>query len=111
MIVAEEKERDIVYKKVIKTIKVTADQVSKIEVMTARMLEHQGNLTSVVYKQVYEENQKQLKLTEVSEFLGNDSDRKIQARNLFNKVSTVFKDNGLSLPSSTRFEIWGHDKK
>ena len=36
--------------------------------MTARMLEHQGNLTSVVYKQVYEENHKQLKLTEVSEF-------------------------------------------
>ena len=75
------------------------------------MMEHQGNLTSVVYKQVHEENQKQLKLTEVSGFLGNDSDRKVQARNLFNKVSSVFNDNGLSLPSSTRIEIWGHDKK
>ena len=30
---------------------------------------------------------------------------------LFNKVSTVFKDNGLSLPSSTQDEIWGNDKK
>ena len=50
-------------------------------------------------------------MLEVSEFLVNDSDRKIQIRNLFNKVSSVFKDNGLSLPSSTRFEIWGHDKK
>ena len=37
------------------------------------MMEHQGKLTSVVYKQVHEENQKQLKLTEVLEFLGNDS--------------------------------------
>ena len=43
--------------------------------------------------------------------MGNYSDRKVQARNLFNKVSSVFKDNGLSLPSSTRIEIWGHDKK
>ena len=74
-------------------------------------MEHQGNLTAVVYEQVYEENQKQLKLTEVLEFFGNDSDQKVQARNLFNKVRTVFQDNGLSLPSSTRFEIWGHDKK
>ena len=94
LIAAEEKERDTASKKVIKTIEVAADQASKNEVMTARMLEHQGNLTSVVYKQVYEENQTQLKLTEVSEFLGNDSDGKVQARNLFNKVSTVFKDNG-----------------
>ena len=90
---AEEKERDTASKKVIKTIEVAADQASKNEVMTARMLENHGNLTAVVYKQVYEENQKQLKLTEASEFLGNDSDRKVQARNLFNKISTVFKDN------------------
>ena len=108
---AEEKERDIASKKVLKTIEVAADQASKNEVVTARMMEHQGHLTSAVYKQVHEENQKQLKLVEVSEHLGNDSDRKVQARNLFNKVSSVFKDNGLSLPSSTRIEIWGHDKK
>ena len=61
-----------------------------------------------MYKQCHEENQKQLKLTEISEYLGNDSDRKVQARNLFNKVSTVFKDNGFNLPSR---EIWGQDKK
>ena len=91
----------------LKTLEVAADQASKNEVVTARMMEHQGHLTSTVYKQVHEENQKQLKLTEVSELLGNDLDGK----NLFNKVSSVFKDNGLSLPSSTRIEIWGHDKK
>ena len=67
---AEEKERDTASKKEIKTIEVAADQASKNEVMTARMLEYQGNLTAVVYKQVYEENQKQLKLTEVSELWG-----------------------------------------
>ena len=67
LIAAEEKERDVASKKVIKTIEVAADQASKNNVMTARMLEHQGNLTSVVYKQVYEENQTQLKLTEVTE--------------------------------------------
>ena len=65
LIAAEEKERDVASKKVIQTIEVAANQASKNEVMTARMLDHQGNLTSVVYKQVYEENQKQLKLTEV----------------------------------------------
>ena len=95
----------------LKTIEVAADQASKNEVVTARMMEHQGHLTSAVYKQVHEENQKQLKLVEVSEHLGNDSDRKVQARNLFNKVSLVFKDNGLSLPSSIKIEIWGYDKK
>ena len=102
---------DAASKKVLKTVEVAADQASKNEVVTARMMEHQGHLTSAVYKQVHEENQKQLKLTEVSELLGNDSDRKVQAKNLSNKVSSVFKDNGLSLPSSTRIEIWGHDKK
>ena len=111
LIAAEEKERDAASKKVLKTVEVAADQASKNEVVTSRMMEHQGHLTSVLYKQVHEENQKQLKLLEVSEFLGNDSDRKVQARNLFNKVSSVFKDNGLSLPSSTKIEIWGYDKK
>ena len=79
--------------------------------MTARMLEHQGNLTAVVYKQVYEENQKQMKLTEVSEYLGNNPDRKVRARKLFDTVRSVFQDNGLVLPNSTRIEIWGQDKK
>ena len=73
---AEEKERDAASKKVLKTVEVAADQASKNVVITARMMEHQGHLTSAIYKQVYEENQKQLKLHEVSEYLGNDSDRK-----------------------------------
>ena len=50
LIAAEEKDRDVVSKKVIKTIEVAADQASKNEVTTARMIERQGNLTSVVYK-------------------------------------------------------------
>ena len=54
---------------------------------------------------------KQLKLTEVSEYLGNDPDRKVRAKNFFNTVRSVFQDNGLVLPNSTRIEIWGQDKK
>ena len=48
---------------------------------------------------------------EVSEYLGNDPDRKVRARNLFNTVRTVFHNNGLTLPSSSRIEIWGQDEK
>ena len=75
------------------------------------MMDHQGKRTATVYKQCHEENQKQLKITEATEYLGNDPENKVKARHLFNIVNTVFKDNGLSLPSSTRIEIWGHDKK
>ena len=110
-IAAEGKERDTAAKKIIKTVEGAAEQASKNDVITARLVDHQGKLTSTVYKQRYEENQKQLKLMEVSEYLGNDPDRNVRARNLFNTVRTVFHDNGLTLPSSTRIEIWGHDEK
>ena len=74
LIAAEGKERDNAAKKVIKTIKVAADQASKNEVITTRVVEHQGKLTAEVYKQRFEETQKQMKLTEVSKYLGKDSD-------------------------------------
>ena len=48
---------------------------------------------------------------DVSEYLGNISDRKIQAWNLFNKVQSVFQEKGLNLLKSTRFETWGQDSK
>ena len=65
LMAAEGKERDIATKKIIKTVEVAAEQASKNDVITARLVEHQGKLTATVYKQCYEENQKQLKLTEV----------------------------------------------
>ena len=46
----------------------------------------------MVYKLCHEDSQKTLNLTEASEYLGTDPDRKVQARNLFNKVSSVFQE-------------------
>ena len=74
-------------------------------------MEHQGKLTATVYKQCHEESQKQLKLLEAKEYLGNDTDHKVRYRNLLNTFSTAFKNNGLNLPSSAQFKIWDHDKK
>ena len=64
---------------IVKTIEVATDQASKNEIITARLLEQQGKLTTTVYKQCHEESQKQLKLTEATEYLGNDPDHKVQA--------------------------------
>ena len=86
LIAAEGKEKDNAAKKVIKSIEVAADQASKNEVITTRMVEHQGKITAMVYRQCHEENQKQLKLTEASEYLENDPDRKVLAQNNFNTV-------------------------
>ena len=52
-----------------------------------------------------------MKLLEAIEYLGNKPDRKVQARNLYNTVSTAFQNNGLSLFSSTRMAYQGQDKK
>ena len=54
---------------------------------------------------------KKLKLLDVSEYLGNDSDRKIKVKNLFNKVKSVFQEKGLNLPNSTQIEICGQNSK
>ena len=44
LIAAEGKERDIAAKKIIQTVEVAAEQASKNNVITARVVEHQGNL-------------------------------------------------------------------
>jgi len=91
----EEKEQDQANKKVLKTIEVAADQASKNEIITARLMEHQGKLIATAYKQCHEESQKQLKLIEATEYLGNDPDLKILARNLLDAVSNALKKTGL----------------
>ena len=56
LIAAKGKERDTAAKKIIKTVEVATEQASKNDVITARLVDHQGKLTSTVYKQRYEEN-------------------------------------------------------
>ena len=46
----QEKERDKAAKKIVKTIEVAADQASKNEVIASKIIDHQGKLTSMVYK-------------------------------------------------------------
>ena len=48
LIAAEGKERDTAAKKIIKTVEVAAEQASKNDVITARLVDHQGKLTSTV---------------------------------------------------------------
>ena len=49
LIAAEDKERDKAAKKIIKTIEIAADAASKNEVITGKLAEQQGKLTSTVY--------------------------------------------------------------
>ena len=49
--------------------KKTVTHTNKNRAVVDRLIERQGILTSPIYKQNYEEAQKQLKLTEVKEYL------------------------------------------
>ena len=79
LIAAEEIDRDKAVKKIVKTIQIAAYQASKNKIITSRIAEHQGKLTSTVYKLCHKDSQKILKLTEASEYLGNDPDRRVEA--------------------------------
>ena len=50
---AADKEQDNAAKKIVKVVEVAADQASKNEIITTRLLDHQGKLTAKVYKQCH----------------------------------------------------------
>ena len=109
--VAETKERDNVPKKIMNVIEIASDITCKNKVVNKRITAQIGHITAQAYKNQYESCKKQLKLVETQEYLGNDSDFKSKAQNLYEHFERIFTEQKLTLPSDTRVTLLGHNKK
>ena len=71
---AETKVRNNSAKKVINIIEIAADANCKNEMVNERIVTQIGHLNAQAYKNEYENCQRQLKLVDTQEYLGNNSD-------------------------------------
>ena len=80
--------------------------------MKLRERDQVGKLSSFVFKIQYKQCQKQLRLLDMEQYIAKDiTDYHAQASSIFSKIKSMFNDNHLKLPKSTRIAVRGQNKE